>query len=508
MSLGGQIYQIQQSGVPLIALKEKNAHVMREPLDYWKAIEAYAEIQGENPSNDFWFDYALAYYQLGLLTHKDVHFVKAAELMESFIAEDPFCCEGWAALGEIYTQLFMNTADSRYAELGNDCFLSAISLDPMKWKLWLARVQLLTEYGKLQKSEKILQEAVAVAEEALDHFCKYAEIRAAYLEANAYLYGLKESFAKLAELESIAEDEVDQNPNKASLWNALGVVYTQQGSVQGDSWYWEDAVEVLEKALQLDSSCFETLQALAGSYRNLAVFCEDGALLLKALEYYQKGIALKPTCSLLSREYVSSLLLACEWDLSEDLAQKAVIQASLLKQDLQGKYSYALALSYRGECNGDAADLWEAIFLFKELDSEAFSDIDYRLALCYSYLASLEEDTGLLGISLGFFEKAYQQNSEDDKVCLEWGITLAELGLEIEDPSFYVYAEQKIKEAGSLGNQYAYYHLAALYSLMEKYEESLALLKKAEELDLLPPLEIMTQDTWLEGLFKKDKGES
>lgn len=61
----------------------------------------------------------------------------------------------------------------------------------------------------------------------------------------------------------------------------------------------------------------------------------------------------------------------------------------------------------------------------------------------------------------------------------------------------YLEAEQKLNRAGLLGNQHAYYYLACLYALTNRFTEAIALLGKAKEAEVLPNVEELLQDEWL-----------
>jgi hypothetical protein len=52
----------------------------------------------------------------------------------------------------------------------------------------------------------------------------------------------------------------------------------------------------------------------------------------------------------------------------------------------------------------------------------------------------------------------------------------------------------------ALGNQFVYYHLACLCTFQGEYEEAVDFLEKAFESELLPPIEEILEDEWLEPL--------
>ena len=102
------------------------------------------------------------------------------------------------------------------------------------------------------------------------------------------------------------------------------------------------------------------------------------------------------------------------------------------------------------------------------------------------------------------FKLATKQDLEDENIWLEWGLMLISFSFEnVEEENqkkYYIQAEQKLIKAGQLGNQHSYYHLASLYSLCSRFEESINFLEKAKQIDMLPPIDEMLDDEWLENL--------
>ena len=65
-------------------------------------------------------------------------------------------------------------------------------------------------------------------------------------------------------------------------------------------------------------------------------------------------------------------------------------------------------------------------------------------------------------------------------------------------------AENKFSQAVSLGCTEAFYNLACLYSITQRYDIAMFYMEKAEQNDALPPLEDIIHDEWLEGLRNTD----
>ena len=66
--------------------------------------------------------------------------------------------------------------------------------------------------------------------------------------------------------------------------------------------------------------------------------------------------------------------------------------------------------------------------------------------------------------------------------------------------ALYSEAEYRITKAGLLGNEAATYMLTCLYSIVGRLNEANALIQKAFETRVLPPLEELLSDEWLENV--------
>ena len=106
--------------------------------------------------------------------------------------------------------------------------------------------------------------------------------------------------------------------------------------------------------------------------------------------------------------------------------------------------------------------------------------------------------------SLNYFQLAHKQDSEDETILLEWGVAHIHYAQDILDEEklhlIYHEAEQKLKKAGSQGHQQAYYFLACLYSLLGRFKEAMFFISKANLAGVLPTIEDMITDDWLEPL--------
>ena len=131
-----------------------------------------------------------------------------------------------------------------------------------------------------------------------------------------------------------------------------------------------------------------------------------------------------------------------------------------------------------------------------------FSKIHYHIAMCYSNLDQISYENKYFTNTINEFEKAILQDPEDDLTYLEWGLFLISSN-DTESSSkndLYSKAQEKISKSGELGNLHAYYYLACLYSLQNHLEASMYLLKKSNEFSILPDIEDLIEDIWLENV--------
>jgi len=105
---------------------------------------------------------------------------------------------------------------------------------------------------------------------------------------------------------------------------------------------------------------------------------------------------------------------------------------------------------------------------------------------------------------------ALKQDPEDENSYLEWGLTLISMSQQYSTgtDSLYAEAEQKIYRSCQLGNQQAFYHLSCIYALRGLTEKAMYFLEKAADCDILPPIEEMQEDLWLENLQITDEYNS
>lgn len=112
-----------------------------------------------------------------------------------------------------------------------------------------------------------------------------------------------------------------------------------------------------------------------------------------------------------------------------------------------------------------------------------------------------------LSQAIELFEEICKVESDNENIWSDLGYALLNLAQVIFDPRHPTEgenhrreAEKALLRAAELGSGDAFYHLACLYSLTGLYDIALQYLFKASAADVLPPLEDLQQDDWLDGI--------
>jgi tetratricopeptide (TPR) repeat protein len=223
---------------------------------------------------------------------------------------------------------------------------------------------------------------------------------------------------------------------------------------------------------------------------------------------------LKPSCPILLFDAASSLLLLSELTDDQTPLEQAI---SLFEQLLQNYkqallhhpewlFQYASALEWLGHFSTEEAHFIRAIEIYSHvlLIDPDFPEIHQKIALCHVELGHLSGSSEFYKRAIHFFRLAVRQEEENDQVWLEWGLCLIDLAHHTLDTDFmhqlYLDAEEKILRAGRLGNVNAFYSLASLYSILGRLQESMELIHKSLHARVLPPIEVLFKDDWLDNL--------
>ncbi len=492
------------------------AKVSEEAHDLGLAIESFtlaSQLTSYHPP-EMLKDFGQAYLEMGLLINDARLLGQSVSCLQEALRIAPQYYEGWTALGESYAQIYLNTMDERYVSRACDAYAASVKLSPKDAEVWLDWARILAESGRLCRDEKQLRLSVEKCARAAAIDPNDPAIIAQWVESLSYLGSLSSKLDLLIEAESKILQATDLYPDDPDLWLAYGLCLAAFGDYYDDFEYHEMAIEKLQWGLSMDRTSAEHWHALGTVHCAFAQLLNDPDILERAGKFFARAGDLKPS-------YPALLFDRAKWALqmsrfSDDLVsiEKAVRDFEFLLQGYKESilhhpewlFEYASSLECLGSFTSDEFHYQKAIEIFSHvlLIHPDFSGIYQHIAVCYLETGHLTFEEEYYKKAIHFFRLASRHDEENDQIWIDWSICLTYLAQHTSDADFrhqlYWDAEQKINKAGRLGNPYAYYHLACIYSILSRTDEAMELIHKALAAKSLPPLEELAQDEWLENL--------
>lgn len=486
-----------------------------EAIDVRSAIDALliSYNMQKKHSPEFLHDCGKAHLEMGLLVNDSRLFMQAVQYFSQSVQITPNYCDGWTALGEVYSQLYINTMDDRYTVKASQCYGQAIKLSALDAQIWMSWAQILGESGRINQDIRSLRQSIENCARAHLLDAKNPLITAQWVESLSYLGLISNRLDLLIEAENkiIKATDTEDHPD---LWHAYGVCMICFGKYYEDGEFYDMAIEKLQYALSIDRTSAEHWHSLALAHKYYADLTEHEDLLERANRFFARAIDLKPSCPSIIYDAALSLLYFSE--LAKDLPSlqiamqhiETLLQAhkEVVIHHPEWLFSYGKSFELLSEFNLEEAPLHRALEVYSQvlLIDPDYPGIHYQIALQNMHLGIATDDTDFYKRALSFFLLATRQEEENDHIWLNWGICLVNLAQITFDPDLahqiYTDAEQKIAMAGQLGNGSAYYTLACLYSLTDRTDEAMQLIHQSLFTKSLPPIEELLEDDWLENL--------
>ena len=494
------------------------ANQSEEAGDVRIAIQAYriSFAHQKTISSDFWYHFGKAYLQMGLFINDNRLYLEAIDYFNKALRVSKNHLDAWSSIAHAYTELYINTLDERCLKKADETYSKCLKISPHDSNLLLSWAQLLGEGGKITKDHKKLKLSVEKCIEA-DRLKnkKDPNIIGQWVESLSLLGAYTGSLDMILNAENKIIAATQKYHKIADLWYAYGICLGAFSIYYNDNEYDELAIEKFQIGLSIDRKNPELWHSLALSLTKIGNDNEDVYSLKRASKFLLRAIDLKPSCPLLTFDYGNLLLKLGELKEDQKILQEALFylettlnnQNDAILQHPDWLFTYGRILDLLGDCHDEENSYYKkALKAYQNvlLIDPDYPRLHYYIGLCYSHLAEITFDTQFYIQAINSFNLALKQNEEDDLVYLEWGlvlIALAEQGNDFEVNNHYFHeAEQKILRAGQLGNQHAYYHLGCLYSILNRFDESISFLVKAYKQDVLPPIEELLEDDWLENI--------
>lgn len=491
-----------------------------EPVDFKNAVDKFKEAQElglEDP--DFFFDYATAIGELGMLIGKQELLLESTTLLEKSIKGKGDHGTAWLQLACAYKILYFLTADVVYFEKADESFLAAARSNVQQTALWLNWGQLLSMEGKTVRNESLLQAAVENLEKAEILSPQDPVVLCTMADVLIHLGWLLDKISLLKDAQErleLVHSLYPDNPECLCLW---GHCLLHIGKYFSDPIYINQAIEKFQTGLSNNKNAYIFWHGLATAHFCLGEFTQEADEFEKAAKFSAQAIRLGGDNPGYWNDWGVALMKLGE--ISGD-AHHAAVAVEKFEQairqfhrkaagnpDPDWIYNYGCSLDYLGELEQNPQLYERAISILSHLLEQYpdFHHVRYNLALSLYHLGDVVADAEALEKSIDQFEILIKRETEDDGLLSDLGLvylTLAELSRDskeiIKANSAFQKAEHCLTQAIALGGLDANYWLANLYALQENYADAMHFLERARQSDALPSLNELLSNEWFGSL--------
>lgn len=493
-----------------------------EAVDFSKALEKFrlAEARGCD-SGDFHNDYGNALVDLGCLLGRKELFEDAISHYKKLIEYHPNQYEGWLNLACTYQRLYDFNSEKSFFHEADEAFERAVSLNSEDASVWLRWGELYTNSGKYNRDiERVVAsfdkfvKASALEPQSANVLLRWGEAQMLVAMYNEDLNQLRDAERKIKIAAESARDEPD-------AWYVYGLCLNEFGRYFSAEQYYYQAIEKFQYGLSLSASHPLLLHGMALSHFYIGEMSDDVLMIEQSLRFFARLEEVEDTL-------VSQVL--SDWGVSlmklgEMTNEKIYIEAAAEKferainqridhangEDVEFEwlYNYGCAMDFLGDFHEESTYYEKAIQVLSHIvkaDPE-HHHARYHLALALFHLGELNDEVENFHHAIDLFQELVEADPEDEMAWNDYGLTLLNLavltvdGLHLgHNQHLFDQAENKLLQAVSLGNLYAYYNLACLYALKGNPSAAVHYLERAEVADVLPALADVLHDEWLESL--------
>lgn len=493
-----------------------------EAGDFHAAINKYQQAAAEGLTGTiFWNDYGNALVDLACLISRQELLQEAIDLYLKAVKQTPDFFEGWFNLACCYQHLCETWKQESSFQSSHMSFEKASALNSEDATLWYRWGQLLSNAGKNRRDVDMIHESFSKFEKADLLHPSHPLILKDWAEAEMHVGSQYGHLGLLHQAEKKILKSLELKPDNPHGWFIYGSCLNELGRYFIDEDYYCAAIEKFQYGISLNRNESLLWYGLALAHFALGDITQDTNFLEKAARYCSHAIEFSEEMfPQFWNDWGITLL-----KLGEFTHQKPYIEAALEKFEHAIKkhheeqtlatidpvwlFNYGCALDYMGDFTEDERFYEKAAQILAQvlvLDPN-LKPARYNLALALSHLGEMTSDLESFHKACELFQTIVSQDSEDELVWNDWGVTLLHLAQLIQEPAYpellqkcYQQAEYKLFQAALLGNIQAYYNLACLYSLIGNYETSLHYLIRAEQAEALPLLEDLLNDEWLDGV--------
>lgn len=428
--------------------------------------------------------------------------------------------ETWLNLACSYHQLYLHNREDETFHQADECFERAISLNSECVITWTRWADLYVYAGKFHHNLAFLHDSFEKYEKALACEPDNPIVLAHWAEAQLNWGSFYEDLLQLREAESKIIQSLASSPHDPSLWYIYANCLFEIGRYFQDEDYFRKAIEKYEHGLSFNQNHSLLLYGNALTHFTLGEMCSDEGLIEKSIHFYAKVNGMG---EFLNPQFWNDWGIAL-MKMGELTQQKKYFEAAVNKFEHfihsagdsnidtlfpEWLYNYGCALDFLGDLSDDVSYYEKAVkILSKVVQLEPdYIFAKYNLALALYHLGEINTDIECMHKSIDLFQDYLSYDGEDGEVWNDFGLTLLSLADIIRDPIYseestklYEQAESKLLHAAALGCEQAFYNLACLYSFTGNYANALHYMERAEQCNVLPSVNEILEDDWLEGL--------
>lgn len=500
--------------------------VSGEPLDFHRAMEKYTvAYQLGYQQIAFLNDYGHSFADLAALLDKQEYFLEALKLFNQAVCQDSTDFESWYNQACCLQRILEFTLQDKIVEQAEYSFARAVDLNADFYLLWLKWGQLEATVGKL-KHDKIKLEA------SLEKFTKAHELEPdhpqvlhCWADVELFLGAQEDNLEWMQAARTKILHSLELHSEDPDGWYLYGSCLNELGYYFADEEYYYQAIEKFQYGLSLSRRHPLLWYGLALSHFALGELLGDQQFYEKAAQYCTQVmeigvghfpqfwndwgiILLKLADTTQEISYVEAAIEKLEHSLKQPLEN---LEAEHI--DLDWVYHYGCAYDLWGDLAEEPRYIEKAVQVFSqilELDPDHLQ-ARYNLALSLSHLGEILSDIEPYYKGIEHLHYLLTLNAEDEVLHLDSGVMLTNLGLLIHDihhpevsQALYSQAESHLMQAAALGHLQAHYQLAGLYSITGYPELAMHYLERAQLLGVLPGLDELLHDEWLEGVRQTD----
>jgi tetratricopeptide (TPR) repeat protein len=490
-----------------------------EVVDFKLSLEKFQKaLEFDKGSAPFWTEYAHSILAMAFLISSHELLTKASTLYETAIKLNPLDSNAHFCLGAAYHELFEMEAKEEYYTKAYQAYQVAESLkDDLNIKHKFG--QLLLSYGKLCHDQEVVESAIEKFS-----FCDNNDrlnplFCSSQAEALMLLGVYREDLSLLNQAKEKIVVALEVSPELIEIWLAYGQCLFEMGKYFQDENYFRQAVQKFEYGLTLNDTKPSLWYGLSRAVFAIAELKKDEQAATWAIECANKACSFRKSLPLYWSNWAVCLLLMGEISQHRHYIESAIEKLensmALMERDddnflyLETLYHYGYALDFLADFDLDSQGYEKAIDVLKlVIEKEpSYNQARYALASALVHVGELNDDAESLQEAFMHLERLFDEDSEDLVVIADMGVVLLNLAYLSKDTGrphieeyFLEKAEEKFSLSASLGGCHSYYYLACLYSMRHRYDVAMHFIEKAENFDVLPSLDDLMHDQWLEGL--------